>query len=189
MKRISVAITIVLIASAGLLSADLADNKMAQDKQGNAEGYTSDVLDRDGGDDCAGAPTITVAMYVDSGNTSGYVDDWGPSVSSYGQDGEDQAYKIVLSSPDTITVTVTPNDAGFDLSTYMFAEADCPNYIPVVLAGIDSGFAGDAESFSYSAAAGTYYIIVDSYLPGEVGPFTIEVESSVPVELMSFSVQ
>jgi hypothetical protein len=30
-------------------------------------------------------------------------------------------------------------------------------------------------------------IIVDSYLPGEVGAFTIEVLSNVPVELVTFT--
>jgi len=86
-------------------------------------------------------------------------------------------------------VTVTPGDPGFDLSTYIFAEADCANYTPTVLAGVDDAFAGDPETFSYVAAPGTYFIIVDSYLPGEVGPFVIDVDSNVPVELMKVSVE
>lgn len=75
------------------------------------------------------------------------------------------------------------------LSTYVISDADCLNYSPTVLAGTDTGFAGDPETYTYGAGPGTYVIIVDSYLPGEVGPFTIEVLSNVPVELVTFTAE
>ena len=95
----------------------------------------------------------------------------------------------MITTADTINVMVTPMDLGFDLSTYIIGEVDCANYTPTVLAGNDSGGNGAPENFSYAAAPGTYYIIVDSFLPGEVGPFDIEVSSNVPVELTSLSVE
>ena len=63
---------------------------------------------------------------------------------------------------DVITVTVTPTDAGFDLSTYLIAESDCPNYTATVLAGADTGFGGDFETFTYSASPGTYVVVHSS---------------------------
>jgi len=184
--RGSSALGIVVMAVALFAATVMADSpqeKAARDLTGDPSAYTTVRVDRNGGDSCADAPTIAVSPYTDSGNTTGYADTWGPMVSGYGQDGEDQAYLITLAAADVITVTVTPTDAGFDLSTYLIAEADCSTYNATVLAGADTGFAGDFETFTYSAGPGTYVVIVDSYLPGEVGPFTIEVLSSVPVEL------
>jgi len=174
---------------AGVAVADSPAEKAARDQAGNPGGYSVGQTDRDGGENCGDAPTIGVAMYNDSGNTTGYADDWGPLVSGYGQDGEDQAYEIVISAAGTIDVTVTPTDAGFDLSSYIIADTDCATYDAVVLAGADDAFGGQAEVYSYAAGPGTYYIIVDSYIPGEVGPFTIDVNSNVPVELKSINVE
>lgn len=189
MKATSLILALIVVLVVAPSGADTLQDKVIRDRQGSTGNPSTEIVDRDGGDDCAGAPTIAVAAYTDSGDTTGYSDTWAPSISGYIQDGEDQAYKIVLSAADTITVTVTPNDGGFDLSTYLFGEAECANYVPVFLAGIDSGFAGDPETFMYAAAPGTYYIVVDSFIIGEVGPFTIEVASNVPVELMSLSVK
>jgi hypothetical protein len=190
MRRWRVVIVMVVLGIAALTAmADSSDEKALRDQAGNPGGYTQGRVDRAGGDNCSDAPTIGVAAYTDSGDTTGYVDDWGPSVSGYGQDGEDQAYEIVITAAGTINVTVTPDDAGFDLSSYIIGDGDCLIYDATVLAGADDGFSGDPEVYSYSASPGTYYIIVDSYIPGEVGPFTIEVGSNVPVELRAISVE
>jgi hypothetical protein len=178
---------IAVMVALGTALADTPQEKRTRDLNGDPSAYSVERVDRNGGDSCADAPTITVATYNDSGNTSGFIDNWGPTVSGYSQDGEDQAYLITLASADTITVTVTPTDSGFDLSAYVISDADCLNYMPTVLAGADDGFAGDPETFAYGASPGTYVVIVDSYLPGEVGPFTIEVLSNVPVELVTFT--
>jgi hypothetical protein len=184
MKLASVLGIAVVVASATAM-ADSTQEKMIRDQNGDPAAYTVGRIDRDGGDNCSDAPTITVATYTDSGNTTGYADDWGPTVSTYGQDGEDQAYLINLSAADTITVTVTPT--GYDCSTYLIDYASCSTYLAPVLAGIDAAYSGEPETFSYAAAPGSYVVIVDSYLPGEVGPFTIEVLSNVPVELVKLT--
>ena len=149
-----VAIMVVLLAITPV-GADSQQEKILRDRQGSPDNYTTGESGRNGGDDCAGAPTITVALYLDSGNTTGFTDIWGPSVSGFGQDGEDQAYRIVITTADTINVMVTPMDLGFDLSTYIIGEVDCANYTPTVLAGNDSGGNGAPENFSYAAAPGT----------------------------------
>ncbi len=189
MRSASVIGTAVLMVVVGtsMAMADSPQEKAARDLTGDPSAYTTVRVDRNGGDSCADAPTIAVSPYSDAGNTTGYTDTWGPMVSGYGQDGEDQAYLITVAAADVITVTVTPTDTGFDLSTYLIAQSDCPTYSATVLAGTDSGFAGDFETFTYSASPGTYVVIVDSYLPGEVGPFTIEVLSNVPVELSALT--
>jgi hypothetical protein len=180
---------VAMMVALGTALADSPQDKRTRDLNGDPSAYTLERIDRDGGDSCADAPTITVASFNDSGNTTGYTDNWGPMVSGYGQDGEDQAYLITLAAADTLNVTVTPTDAGFDLSAYMISDSDCLNYSPTVLAGADDGFGGDPETYTYAASPGTYVIIVDSYLPGEVGPFTIEVLSNVPVELVTFTAE
>jgi len=180
---------IAVMVALGTALADTPQEKRSRDLSGDPSAYTLERVDRNGGDSCADAPTIAVASFNDSGNTTGYTDNWGPTVSGYGQDGEDQAYLITLATADTVTVTVTPTDPGFDLSAYVISDADCLNYSPPVLAGADDGFGGDAENFTYAAGPGTYVIVVDSFLPGEVGPFTIEVLSNVPVELVTFTAE
>ena len=180
---------VVMMVALGTALADSPQEKRDRDLNGDPSAYTLERVDRNGGDSCTDAPTIAVASYTDTGNTTGYADTWGPMVSGYGQDGEDQAYLITLATADTITVTVTPSDSGFDLSAYVISDADCLNYTATVLAGTDEGFAGDPENFTYAASPGTYVIVVDSYLPGEVGPFTIEVLSNVPVELVTFTAE
>jgi hypothetical protein len=186
MKR-AMFVAIAVMVALGTALADTPQEKRALDANGDPSAYSVERVDRNGGDSCSDAPTITVANYTDSGNTTGYTDNWGPTVSGYSQDGEDQAYLITLAAADTISVTVTPTDSGFDLSAYVISDADCLNYTPSVLVGADDGFAGDPETFGYSASPGTYVIVVDSFLPGEVGPFTIEVLSNVPVELVTFT--
>lgn len=190
MQRVGMlSVFVVLVFMGAVAIADTPAEKAVRDQGGNPGGYTQDKVDRSGGDNCSDAPTIGVAMYTDSGDTTGYVDDWGPSVSGFSQDGEDQAYEIVITIAGTIDVTVTPDDQGFDLSSYIIGDADCTTYDATVLAGADDGFSGDPETYSFAAAPGTYYIIVDSYIPGEVGPFTIDVGSNVPVELRAISVE
>jgi len=178
----------VVVLSAPFAVADALEDKMAQDRAGGGV-YSTGILDRDGGDNCATAPQITVAVFNDTGNTTGYSDTWNPTVGGYTQDGEDQAYQIVITTPGSIDVSVTATDPSFDHSTYLLAAADCSNYNPDELAGADSAFGGGTETFSYAAAAGTYYVVVDSYLPGEVGPFSITVTSTVPVELTKVTVE
>ena len=190
MRRVAmISLCVVLMVGGSAAVAESPAEKVARDQAGNPGGHTQVRIDRAGGDNCGDAPTIGVAAYNDSGDTTGYVDDWGPMVSGYGQDGEDQAYRIVITTAGTIDVTVTPDDQAFDLSSYIIGEADCATYDATVLAGADDGFSGDPEVYSYSASPGTYYIIVDSYIPGEVGPFTIDVGSNVPVELRKITVE
>lgn len=190
MQRVAVMnLFFVLVIAGGMAVAESPGEKALRDQAGNPGGHTDVKLDRAGGDNCSDATTIGAAVYNDSGDTTGYVDDWGPNVSGYGQDGEDQAYEIVITTAGTIDVTVTPNDGGFDLSSYIIGDGDCLTYDAMVLAGADDAFGGEPEVYSFAASPGTYYIIVDSYIPGEVGPFTIDVGSNVPVELSAISVE
>lgn len=190
MRRATMTILFVVLVFVGSTAiADSPGEKALRDEAGNPAGHTDVKVDRAGGDNCSDAPTVGTAVYSDSGDTTGYVDDWGPMVSGYGQDGEDQAYEIIIATAGTIDVTVTPDDGGFDLSSYIIGDGDCLTYDATVLAGADDAFGGQPEIYSFAASPGTYYIIVDSYIPGEVGPFTIDVGSNVPVELSAISVE
>jgi hypothetical protein len=183
---VAMTMTVVMILAGGV-AADSPAEKAQTDQNPGSATYTTERLDRDGGDDCSDAVDITTSPYTDTGNTTGYADDWGPSVSGYGQDGEDQAYRLVITVAGNMTVSVTPT--GYDCSVYVISDSDCANYMPTVLAGADTAFTGETETIVFGASPGTYIIVVDSYLPGEVGPFDLEVLSTVPVELTAFSVE
>ena len=180
-----VCLVAVVALSATIVVADALEDKIAQDRTGGGV-YSTGIVDRDGGDDCGSAPLITTAVYNDSGDTTGYTNTWTPTVSTYTQDGEDQAYQIVITTPGTIDVSMT---STYDGSTYLLAAADCGNPTPTALAGADDAFAGGTETFNYSAAAGTYYVVVDGWNPGVAGPFSLTVTSNVPVELTKLSVE
>ena len=95
------------------------------------------------------------------------------------QAGPDVAYSVLVGSGQHITVSLTP-DASFDASISLLGPGTSSvcNAVPVTcLAGSDSGFFGQSETFGYTTvSAGTYYIVVDSYY-NYGSDFTIQVTS------------
>jgi hypothetical protein len=101
---------------------------------------------------------------------------------TFEQPGQDVVYSIAMVAGTTYSVSLMP-EASFDASVSLLGPgtASVCNVKPVnCLAGSDSGLYGGTESFQFQASqSGTYYIIVDSFFPGESGSgsFSIHVTS------------
>lgn len=108
----------------------------------------------------------------------------------------DRAYQLIFDSNCEITVTATPA-SGWDLSLIVY-QANCSSDLADCACVDDTGVAGDPESVTLSAMAGTiYYVLIDGYStaaapPGPSGGFTLGVTGTgctlLPVELQSFAV-
>lgn len=131
-------------------------------------------------DACAGAIDLTATATTGGalvyGDTTLYTNDLEPVSSctgGFGLDGEDAMYKVDATAGQTISATVTPADTTFDVGMYILNS--CASADPC-LAGVDAVAGTGAESLSYVVpTTGTYYIIVDSYIPGESGCYALQV--------------
>jgi hypothetical protein len=118
---------------------------------------------------------ITPAGAMVTGDTTGYINDVEPptTCTGYGPDGPDALYRVEATAGQTITATVTPTGPGWDTSIYVtqtcVLAATC-------LAGADASAGSDPETVTWSVTgAGTYYVVVDSYLPSVYGPYSLHV--------------
>ncbi len=89
--------------------------------------------------------------------------------------GPDVIYSIDLQAGQDITVTFSGN---FDGAIYLVDDCDCPTCS--CLAGADAAYSppNEDESFDFTVpdgAAGTYYIVVDSWSPYATGDFSLTV--------------
>jgi hypothetical protein len=113
------------------------------------------------GDTMIGQTTVLAGNdYNDAGTCTGY-----------NQPGADVAYEFALLYDGDVTVTVQ-NVAGFDPAFYVLTSCANPT---ACIAGADAGFTGDPETATFTATAGTYYIIVDTYSATGVGTFDLVV--------------
>ncbi len=140
----------------------------------------TDAMSIDGGvitagDTCAQAQDITApAMQgtgvVLTGNLTGYANNIQPSSACTGftNDGPDSIYILTLGTAGrVITATV---DAPWDSAVEIVQPCAMT---PTCLIGRD---AGNPESVTYTTtAAGTFYVIVDSWDPGAYGAYTLTV--------------
>lgn len=121
------------------------------------------------------AGAVTPGGATTFGDTTGYVDDLLPptTCASYNHDGPDAMYRVDAAAGQTIAATVTPEDSGFDIAIYIVSDCNDANSC---LIESDAALSGGAESVSYPVpTTGTYYVIVDSWDPGELGCFTLNV--------------
>jgi hypothetical protein len=121
------------------------------------------------------ADALTAGGAMVTGNTTGFLNDVEPpsTCTGYGPDGPDAIYLVTATAGQTITATVTPTGPGWDTSIYVtqtcVLAATC-------LAGADVSAGNDPETVTWSVTgAGTYYVVVDSYLPSVFGPYSLDV--------------
>jgi len=135
-------------------------------------------------DTCASATPISIGGST-IGTTVGAHADYDSGLegcTGFAQAGADVAYKIILTSSQTITMQLSTSDVTFDASISLLGPGTAAvcNSIPITcLAGVDEAGFGGTESFTYSAtASGTYYVVVDSYYTSPSGgAFTLKVTS------------
>lgn len=102
------------------------------------------------------------------------------SCTGYSTPGPDALYKIDLAAGEQLIVAET---GTCDLAVWI--ATDCGNLLGSCVAGADAGTTG-TETVSYTAAAaGTYYVVIDSY--NATGcPVTVTVNAPVATEGESF---
>ena len=130
-------------------------------------------------DTCAMANDLTAAASGPggasvTGDTTGYANDTQPasSCTGYTPDGPDAIYAVTATAGQTITAMVTPDlwDASIFIATTCQLDAAC------VIGADDSPFPGDYELVEYAVpTAGTYFIVVESWDPGDYGPYQLDV--------------
>jgi hypothetical protein len=137
-------------------------------------------------DTCATAAAITIGTPV-TGNTAGAQFNYSKGLDAatctgYLQPGPDVVYTLDLAAAQAITVTLSGLAATYDGGISLVGPGDqtlCEAAtISTCVAGADDKFAGQSETFTYTATtAGTYFIIVDGYTVSDGGAFTLTVTS------------
>lgn len=176
---------------------------------------------KDGSDDCTSPPVIADLTngFMDSGDTAG-----GTSSISIlpmacnglyrSAAGTDNIYQFTLGAAGSVTVTVSTPDDDFDISTYVVSTCgdgdscvigadDCLSTEEVNEVNNGMQFSlcpnapsGDStETFDVTnVGAGTYYLYVDSWYPGDdpdgrgEGRYDLVVTGTLPVQLLEFSI-
>ena len=139
-------------------------------------------------DVCAGAIDIqgqSLASWdVNLTNAGTYYNDYSPvapSCTGYTANGPDAVYSINLAAGEEVTIS----ELG-DCDTSIWIATDCGNLAGSCVAGADAVGGSATETVTYTAAAaGTYYVIIDSYATGGC-PVTVTVNAPVSTEESTF---
>lgn len=137
-------------------------------------------------DTCETATTITIGTPV-TGSTGGAASNYNAGLEAstctgVSQRGGDVAYQITLAANQTITATLTNVSPNFDPSIALLgpgtAATACNGAAVTCVKGADDELEGDDETFTYTAtAAGTYFLVVDTFYSTQGGTFTLTVTS------------
>ncbi len=126
-------------------------------------------------DQCAGAPPIDCGNVDIAGSTQFATNDYTPlatgagGCTGYTALGKDVVYKITALGGEMLDVIYTNTADG---SVYLIT--DCANAAGSCVAGIDATLTGLGEHLVTPAlAAGTYYLVLDSYGTSTGGTFTL----------------
>ncbi len=134
-------------------------------------------------DTCETAGVVVIGTPI-NGKTGGAIANYnlgleGATCTNSTQAGADVAYQVVLTANQTITVTLSNVSANFDPSVALLGPGTAAvcNASPVVcLKGADAGLDAAGETFMFTAtAAGTYFLIVDTFYRNQGGTFTLTV--------------
>lgn len=148
----------------------------ASKPDGTVDGGTSNAT-------CATAITLTSGVPV-TGGTQGLGNDYDmgvmPSVACQAgfpfmgitYDGPEAAYKISVGAGKKLTVTVTPT-TNWDVAVGFVTN--CAMAGPSCVAATDKGYGGQPETLVWTNSGQTtdVYVLVDSYIPSQYGPFVV----------------
>jgi cysteine-rich repeat protein len=138
-------------------------------------GEPSVCVEAPAGDLCGNAIAVT-ASGTFPGTYDGFTNDYDPGdlgCTDTSEPGNDIVYAVPLAAGQTVKAVLTPG-AGQDVAVYLVTDcADVANACPM---GADSGVDGDPETLTYTAtAAGTVYLIVDSWDDLTAGAYSLAV--------------
>ena len=123
-------------------------------------------------DRCAGAIPLACGPIALSGTTANACPDYTlpeSGCTGFFANGRDVVYRLDVLAGDSLYLDYAQSAA--DASIYIVA--DCADPAGTCIAGEDSTLVGGHETLSHTfAAAGTYYLILDSFSPGSGGPWT-----------------
>lgn len=134
----------------------------------------------DGGPDPFSPTAIGALPFSDTGDTTGGIDNLDAVCPYTGSTSPDEWYELTLGSDSDVTISLC--NSGYDTKTYVLESGSL----------IEVGCNDDActspggglfrSELFLNLPAGTYLIAVDGYL-GEAGPYEINVEVPVPIEV------
>ena len=130
------------------------------------------------GESCAGAIDLTAMATAPGGarvdgTTRNHTDDAHPAATctGYATVGPDLIYKVTAAAGQSISATASSGFLGWDLAVYI--TTDCA--ATTCVAGADrGGLIMNETAVGTAPAAGTYYIVVDSWNAGVAGNFTLD---------------
>ena len=130
---------------------------------------------RVGGEDCTAPTVIPILPYVDSGDTSGFFDDYDEECPLSGN-GRDVVYMYTAPADEAVDISLCASE--FD--TKLYVREDCP--VGPYYACNEDACGGTTRSELrdlFLAGGNTYYIFVDGYYAAPVsGLYTLTMEVS-----------
>jgi hypothetical protein len=140
-----------------------------------------------GGDTFATATVIPAIPYGDTGNTSGYVDNYNSCIGCFdcpysATGGRDVVYKYVATANIAINVDLCSDATNYDTKTYV-----CDGVVTNIV-GCSDDECGVTPPVGWKSwvhcaqlvAGHTYYIVVDGYSSTDYGNYTLSVNECVP---------
>ncbi len=137
------------------------------------------------GETCATAEPIMMNGTITGQTLVGYQSNVGSSTSvgacTYSNTGVERVYEVSVGPGQVLTATATPTGTtSWDVGIYAVAgpASNCSATSSVCLAGSDANGAGAADSITYTnsgTTAQSVFVIVDRYLSGTVGEFSLTI--------------
>jgi hypothetical protein len=207
MKRHATAVLICCLALATPVLADYYATKLDYMAGVLTQGERP-AVPKAGSDTCTAPPVIASLPFTDSGDTTGglnTVDVIPVACNGFSNTarGPDNIYEFTVTAGNNLLITVSTPDISYDTSIYVLST--CGDGQTCVV-GADNCIATElgqfpacprfdsTEQIQASLAAGTYYLYIDSWYFGTnplgrgAGPYDVDIEGSLPVELHEFTV-
>ncbi len=124
-------------------------------------------------DTCTGAPKLDCGTINESGNTQCFTNNYNPGsggcATGFSELGKDVVFQLNVPAGASINMTYTSTaDGAFYIIT------DCANAAGSCVVGADATLSGQPEVINYAfGAAGTYYLILDSFGTNTSGGWTL----------------
>ncbi len=132
------------------------------------------------GDDCITPIVISSFPFSDVNTTTGRGNTYSETCMGFYDGGEDIIYELILTEARIITITMDPLGTTWTGVGLMDA---CPQTTPTCVATA-SGSTATPRVITQTLAAGTYYIMVDTWpSPASIPSFNLTVTSSSPLPL------
>lgn len=117
---------------------------------------------------CAVPGMLSTTGGMASGTTTGHMNNLFPQCNGFVMNGLDAVYSISPMPGKQMTVTIATASGSYMVAAYVTSPC-------MATACVSTQYATPGNSKTYTTVAGTQYIIVDSTIAGQSGPFTLTV--------------